>query len=76
MSAPNPTGVGGKTVDMYRQDTTTYGVTQYGQSNVAALSLPLVQLTDDEQSLFDRLRSNVTAKKSRLGLQVAASRRT
>lgn len=70
-----PTGSNGAPVDMNHADQ-TYGITSYGPSSVAALSLPLIMLSDEEQALVNRLVGLVESKRYRLQLLDAHYRGT
>jgi hypothetical protein len=62
-----PIGETGQSIDMDQADQ-TYGVKAYGPSSVVSLNLPMVQLSDDEQSMVTRLTALVESK--RYGLQL------
>ncbi len=70
-----PVGVSGAPVDMNQADQ-TYGVKVYGPGSIAAISLPMVRLSDDEDALVRRLASVVESKRYQLELRDAYYRGT
>jgi len=54
----------------------TYGVKAYGPSSIVSLNLPMVSLSDDEQSMVTRLTSLVESKRYGLELRDAYYRGT
>jgi SPP1 Gp6-like portal protein len=66
--APLPVGADGSVVNMTRPDD-TFGVLPYAGNSLSALSLPLVELSDDESELVSRLSSKVLSKRFNLELR-------
>lgn len=71
---PFPTGTDGLPVNMNQADS-TFGVRQVGMPR-PALVLPLLEMSDSEQEMFDRLQSQVLSKRFQLELRDAYYRGT